>query len=250
MIARPFPTRSTRGAAPKALEVRVWFAPAAPPASQCLDTLDRLMMHFTRVAAEGALADARLPPAQASLVLVAKHIAADVCVWNFDSVQVASCGRTVLENIVHYFHLTECPVRSLELIVPPGSELARAGDLATEPFVRPPFAYLFEPESPEVVTEIEFDPAAQAHLQPAVSERFVGFWESWLFIGAFAGFESEDFSARNLTIFPGGEPEWAADTLTLWTDDVGVGDAAFACLTNGFNHLHFTCAPIVQLHIY
>ena len=102
----------------------------------------------------------------------------------------------------------------------------------------PPFQYVFEADAAEVVVDVDF--AIPVH-DEALRNRFIYFWEAWLYVSAAGGFETEDFSRRVIKIFPSGEPDSNPDQISMFMEDVSVNERAFDVLVNGFHRLHFVC---------
>jgi hypothetical protein len=246
MITLPFTVSCVETAPPGTLDVSIRF-PACGPGSDGLRLTQHMMADFIRVATDGGLAGSRLQPIDSTLSLAEERIAADVCVWKFDGAQIAPGARMVLENIVQFLHLNITPVSQLDISVPFGSEMATLQNAPPKLYTPIPFQYLYEVESSEVTIDIEFKhPVEDENLR----NQFAHFWESWLYISAAGGFETEDFSSRRLTIFPADEPDSRPEEITLFMDDVSVDDNAFDALVNGFHKLHFTTAPLSFLRIY
>jgi hypothetical protein len=246
MITRPFTVRCLETAPPETLDVSIRF-PAPGPGGDGLRLTQHMMADFIRVAADGGLAGSRLQPIDSTLSLVEERIAADVFVWKFDGAQIAPGARMVLENIVQFLHLNMTPVSQLDISVPFGSAMATLQNSPPKLYTPIPFQYLYEVESPEVTIDIEFKNSVD---DEKLRNRFVSFWESWSYISAAGGFETEDFSSRRLTIFPADEPDSRPEEITLLMDDVSVDENAFDALVNGFHKLHFTAAPLSLLRIY
>lgn len=247
MITRPFVVRCIETAAPGNLVVDVRFSSTTAPSDDGLSLTQRLMSHFVQVAANGGLAGFHIRPVDSTLSLVAEQIAKHACIWKFNSVQIAPSARIVLENIAHFIHLNVSSVSQLDLVIPPGSQMATVQNTTPGLFASPPFQYIFEPEAAEVIIDIDFESPVD---DESLRNRFVHFWESWLYVSAVGGFESEDFSSRRITIFPSGEPESYSDQISLYMEDASVSDGAFDILVNGLHNLHFTAAPLRRLHIY
>jgi len=247
MINRPFAIRCVDTAPAGTLDVVIRFSANTTPSDEGLRLVRRLMGHFIQVGANGALSGSRIPPIDSTLVLSAERIGPDRCAWRFEQVRVASDTRMVLENIVHFVHLNVSPVAQLDLIMQPGGGMMTAFHEPPKLFAPLPFQCVIEPEAAEVVIDIDFDhPVTDKNAR----EQFVRFWDSWVYIAAAGGFESEDFTSRGITIFPASEPDSQPDQISLFMDDVSVAATAFDALVNGFHRLHFTVAPIRRLHVY
>ncbi|HEY0585099.1 MAG TPA: hypothetical protein VGD52_03130 [Pseudoduganella sp.] len=247
MISRPFSIRCVDTTPAGKLALAMRFADGATPDDDGLRLVQRLMGHFVEIGGAGALSGSRITPTDSGLVLGAERIAADLCAWRFEQVHVAAETRIVLENLVHFIHLNVSPVTHLDLAMDAGNGMMQVQHEPPRLYVPPPFQCVVEPEAAEVV--IDIDLAGDA-VEEGLREQFVQLWDSWLFVAAAGGFESEDFTSRSVTIFPASEADSLSDRISLFMDDVGVAEASFDALINGFHRLHYTVAPIQDLHIY
>lgn len=247
MISRPFLVRCVDTAPAGELELVMRFADGAAPGDEGLRLVRHLMGQFAHIGGRGAFAGARLLPTDSSLALGAERIATDMCAWRFDEVHVAPETRMVLENLVHFIHLNVSPVTHLDFAMDAGNGMMQVQLEPPRLYVPPPFQCVVEPEAAEVVIDIDF---AGEVVEEGLREQFVQLWDSWLFVAAAGGFESEDFTSRSITIFPASEADLLSDQISLFMDDVGVAEASFDALINGFHRLHYTVAPIQELHIY
>jgi len=247
MIGRPFVVRCVDTGPARKLEMVMRFADGTAPGDEGLRLVKHLMGQFVHIAGSGALSGVRMPPTDSSLALGAERIAPDMCAWRFDDVHVAPETRMVLENLVHFIHLNVAPVTHLDFAMDAGNGMMQVQHEPPRLYAAPPFLCVVEPEAAEVVVDIDF---AGEVVEEALREQYVQLWDSWLFVAAAGGFESEDFTSRSITIFPACEAESLPDQVSLFMDDVAVAETAFDALINGFHRLHFTVAPVRELHIY
>lgn len=247
MIARPFAVRCLETATQETLDVAIRFSAMVTPSDDGLLLTQRLMSHFTRIAANGGLAGPSIRPVESTLSLMTAHIATDMCAWRFDNVQIAPDTRTVLENIAQFLHLNVSPVLQLDLMVPLGSRMFELQNTIPGIFPFPPFQYVFEADAAEIVIDIDFQNLVY---DENIRKHFVHFWESWLYVSAAGGFETEDFSSRRISIFPAGDLESYPHQISLFMEDISINERAFDVLVNGYHRLHFTSAPLHSLHIY
>lgn len=245
MIKRPFSVRRLPTAPPETLEVSVLLA--SGPSEAGLLRIQKLMADLVTVAANGGLSGSRIPPVESTLTLTREEVAPNACSWTFGEVRIDPGATLVLENIIHYIHLHVCAVSQMSFTVPGGSLMAEPQDTPPRLYSRMPFECSVEMDSAEVTIDIE---PANALDDEALRAPFAQLWQSWLYVAAAGGFETEDFSVRNLTIFPADEVESYPNEITLRMDDVSVSEQAYDALINGFQRLHQTVAPLSLVHIY
>jgi hypothetical protein len=246
VITRPFIVRCFETEPAETLEVIVRFGARRLLNDEGMQLLQRLMRHLVSVGSNGGLSGSEIRPNDSTLFLASERISADICTWRLENVRIASSARLVFENIVHFVHLNVAPVSQLDLRFQPGGGMMKIPDTPLGRFV-PPFRCVIEPVAAEVVIDLEFDDALD---DKNVSDQFINFWDSWLYVAAAGGFETSDFSSRIMTIFPVDEPDTGTNEISFFMDDVSVGDSAFDVLVNGFHRLHSTLASISSLHIY
>jgi len=247
MITRPFEVRCTESPTTGIIEVVVRFATGVVPSEQGLLLTQRLMAHFAQVAANGGLAGSRIRPVDSALHLASEHIAADACVWKFSGAHVAPGARIVLENVVNVLHQRVARILRLDLVVPIGSGMGTLPNMTPGLFPSLPFQCRMEAAAAELFIDIDFLNPVE---DKSIRNKFISFWESWLYVAAVGAFEAEYVPTPRLLIFPAGEPESYQDTISLFMEDASISDKAFDILVNGFQKLHFTAAPLSLLHIY